>query len=106
MRAGALTRLVTIQRPGTGVDELNQPIPDDWVCVCSTWANIKNLSGSESIRADATTSVVKTSIRIRYRKGLDASMRVVHGCVVYAIKAVLPDEVRREYVDLVCEVVS
>lgn len=33
-------------------------------------------------------------------------MRVLHGETVYQIKAVLPDEARRDHVDLVCEVVK
>lgn len=104
MRAGTLNRLVIIQRRGPAANEWNEPLPNVWVDVCKPWANIKHLSGSETIKADAVTSTVRASIRIRYRAGLDAGMRVLHGATVYAIKAVMPDEVRREHVDLVCEV--
>lgn len=106
LRAGALNRRVTIQKPGPGVNEWNEPTPDQWVDVCKPWANIKHLSGSETIRADAVISAVKASIRIRYRTGLDAGMRVLHGAKVYAVKAVMPDEVRREFMDLACEVLD
>ncbi|WP_442904903.1 phage head completion protein, partial [Gordonibacter sp.] len=41
-----------------------------------------------------------------YRTGLDAGMRVLHGAKVYAVKAVMPDEVRREFMDLACEVLD
>lgn len=86
------------------MSQWNEPIPGVWIDVCKPWANIKHLSGSEAIKADAETSTVRVSIRIRYRMGLDAGMRVVHGATVYAVKAVMPDEARREYLDLACEV--
>lgn len=70
------------------------------------WASIRHLSGVESIKADATVSTVKASIRIRWRPGLNAGMRVVHGLRVYNVTAVMPDVGGREYVDLVAEVVA
>ncbi len=106
MRAGDLNRRITIQRHGTSEDEWGTPLPAGWVDVCRPWASIRNLSGLGVIRADAQTAVVKTSIRIRYRTDVAAGMRVLHGTTVCDIKAVLPDEARREFVDLVCEVVS
>ena len=105
MQAGRLDSRVTIQSPSQSVDELGQPIPG-WTDVALVWASIRHLSGVEAIKADATVSTVKASIRIRWRTGLDAGMRVVHGLRVYSIEAVLPDVGGREYVDLVAEVVA
>lgn len=105
MQAGRLDSRVTIQAPGTTTDELGQPIPG-WTDVALVWASIRHLSGVEAIKADATVSTVKASIRIRYRTGMNAGMRVVHGLRVYNVEAVLPDVGGREYVDLVCEVVA
>ena len=50
------------------------------------------------------TSTLKASIRIRYRTGIDAGMRVLHGGVVYQVLAVLPDVAGREFIDVVAEV--
>lgn len=105
MQAGRLNRRCVIQQPGTVQDELGQPIPG-WTDVALVWASIRHLSGVEAIKADAVTSTVKASIRIRWRTGLNAGMRVVHDAQVYSIEAVLPDAGGREYVDLVCEVVA
>ena len=68
------------------------------------WANIRFSSGSEAIRSGQVASKAQASIRIRWRAGITADMRVVSAGVVYAIKAVLPDMQRREYLDLACEV--
>ena len=104
VRAGALNSRVTIQSPTATQDAAGQPIPT-WAEVATVWANVRHLSGVESIKADAEASTVKASIRIRKRPDIDASMRVVHGASNYQIRAVLPDEVDRDKIDLVCEVV-
>lgn len=106
MRAGDLNRKITIQKKGAGTDDWGTPLPDAWDDVTKAWASIKNLSGLGAIKADAESSIVKTSIRIRYRTDIAAGMRALHGTTVYDIKAVLPDAAGREFVDLVCEVVA
>lgn len=105
MNVGRLSQRVTIKRRAVGRDAIGQPV-ETWEDVATVWANIRHLSGAESIKADQDVSVVRASIRIRYRAGLDAGMRVHHGATVYEVKAVLPDEQRREHVDLSCAVVS
>ena len=105
MQAGLLNRRVTLQAPGTATDELGQPIPG-WTDVATLWADIRLKSGLESIKAGAPVSVVQASIRVRYRAGVTAGMRLVHNLQAYNIVAVMPDVGGREYVDLVCQVVS
>lgn len=105
MEAGALNRRVTIQQRQTGFDEVGQPI-DGWADVVTVWANIAHKSGLQTIKADAPISVVQASIRIRYRTGVDAGMRVLYGATTYDIRAVLPDAAGRDFVDLVCEVLQ
>ena len=100
-----MNRRCQLQSPSQSVDELGQPIPG-WTDVAMVWASIRHLSGVEAIKADATVSTVKASIRIRWRPGLNAGMRVVHDAQVYSIEAVLPDAGGREFVDLVAEVVA
>lgn len=101
--AGTLNTRVTIERKTGGINDWGEPLPEGWETHATVWANVKHLSGGEAIKADAVTSTVRASIRIRYRTGLDAGMRVVVDGSVYGIQAVLPDLVRREHVDLVCE---
>ena len=105
MQAGRLNRRCVIQTPSTTTDELGQPIPG-WTDVAPVWADIRMRSGLESIKAGAPVSVVAASIRIRYRAGINAGMRVVHNLTAYEILAVQPDVGGREYVDLVCQAVG
>jgi SPP1 family predicted phage head-tail adaptor len=106
MQAGALRHRITIQKKGGGTNSWGEPDPDSWTDVVTVWANIRHQSGAESIKSDKPTSEVRASIRIRWRTGIDAGLRVVHGSKKYDIRAVLPDEVSRVHVDLVCELVS
>lgn len=103
MRAGTLKDWITIQQTGNMKDELGQTIPG-WPVLDSMWADIRFPSGLETVRADATVSVVKASIRIRRRTDVLASMRVLDDeGRIYDIKAVLPNKQSRQYIDLVCE---
>jgi SPP1 family predicted phage head-tail adaptor len=104
MDSRGLNRLVTIKAMGTGQDEAGQPVVT-WTAVAPVWANILHKNGAESLRADKDTSIVQASIRIRRRTDVTAAMRVYHGAEVYEIKAVLPDEVDRDHIDLVCEAI-
>ena len=104
MKAGLLSTRIRIEsRTAGATDDWGQPLPESWDTVAELWANVKHLNGVESIKASATVSTVKASVRIRYRADIDAGMRVLIGAAVYDIRAVLPDMQRREYLDLVVE---
>ena len=105
MQAGRLNRRVTLQSPSQSVDELGQPIPG-WTDVATLWGDVRLRSGLESVKAGAVVSTVQASVRIRYRKGINAGMRVLVDSVPYEVLAVQPDVGGREYVDLVCQVVN
>lgn len=98
-----LNRRITIQVPGTAQDSIGQTI-SAWTDLCTAWASIRMQTGIGYIRAGADASTVPVSIRVRYRTDLNASMRIVHGATIYAVKAVMPNEADRDYTDMVCEV--
>ena len=105
MQAGRLNRRCVLQTPGTAQDELGQPI-HGWTDVAMVWGDIRMKSGVEAIKAGAPVSTVQASIRIRYRAGINAGMRIVHNLTAYNITAVQPDVGGREFVDLICQVVT
>lgn len=88
MLAGRLTRQITLQAPPTGQDESGNPLTG-WTDVATVWASIVDLSGREYIAAAAVQNAVQTKITLRYRQGIVASMRVLHGEDIYNIEAVL-----------------
>ena len=99
MQAGRLDTRITIQRKTGGTDAWGAPLPEAWEGYATIWANVRHLSGTESIKAGADVSVVRASFRIRHRAGIDAGMRLLAGGAVYDIEAVLPGG-RREWMDL------
>lgn len=100
MKAGTLDQRITLQQRAGAVDEIGQPLGESWSDVAYLWANVRHLSGLESIKSGATVSQVNASMRIRFRAGIDAGMRILHGAAVYQVEAVLPHG--REWVDLSC----
>lgn len=103
MNAGRFNRRIVLQQRSAGYDSLGQPL-DTWSDVAPLWADIRMKNGLQSLKADAEVSINQASIRIRYRDGINAGMRVVQGSTVYEIEAVLPDVAGRKFVDLVCKV--
>lgn len=107
MKAGNLNRRITIQSRTASVDAAGQPVLT-WADVVSVWADIRGATGMGSIRQSEPRDGVAVemssySIRIRYRTGIDAGMRVVCGSEVFDVKQVRMDIAGREWTDLVCE---
>lgn len=107
LRAGTLKDRITIQQHTQEKDEWGTLIPgsEAWVELTKAWSDVKHPSGLGAIKADAEVSIVRASIRIRWRTDVDAGMRVVFGTAVYDIEAVLPGG-NRQHVDLVCKRVA
>ena len=90
---GRLRHRVILEEPVTELDSDGAQVP--------TWipfgdgralpAEISPLSARELIAAEAVHSKVTTRIRLRYRTGITASMRVRHRDMVYEIEGVIPD---------------
>lgn len=105
MNAGSLNTRVTIQQNTPAQDDIGQPIAS-WATLATVWANVRHVSGMESIQGDADASSLKASVRIRLRRDVTNAMRVVIGSKTYEIRAVLPDEERLDYLDLSCEALN
>jgi SPP1 family predicted phage head-tail adaptor len=105
MRAGKLKDRVLIQQKSTVPDAWGQPA-ESWTDVITDTpdhrvsAHILSQNGKEFISASKGISQVSASIRIRYRTGITAGMRAVHGADIYNIAAVLLGD-NRGHIDLV-----
>lgn len=102
MHAGQLRNIVTIEKRSSGYDEAGQPVTG-WKTFATVRGDVRHLSGTETIKADALTPAVRTSIRIRWLEGVTAGMRAQVNDSVYEIRAVMPEMGKRRFVDLVCE---
>lgn len=106
MEIGQLKHRLSLRSRQMGQDEIGQPV-EQWVEVAKPWADIRYLSGSEAIRAQAPADIAKVSIQIRKRAGVVAGMRLVgRDGVVYQVLDVLPDMRTMDRINLPCEVVN
>ncbi|MBW5800065.1 phage head closure protein [Halomonas elongata] len=101
MQAGKLRHRITLQRYEDQKQGPSGELIGRWIDVATVWASIEALSAREFIAAQSTQSEITVRITIRYRPGLDATMRAVHDGAIYNIHGVLPDpRSRRHYLTL------
>lgn len=80
MRAGDLTNRILIQRPvDTGRrNQVGEP-EIIWADVCTVWAAVEPVRGREYWAAQQVNGEATVRIRMRYRPGIDRTMRVLFG---------------------------
>lgn len=101
MRTGKLRHRVVIQSMEQTQDPATGEMLAKWVDVATVWASIEPLSAREFIAAQSAQSTVSARIVIRFREGINSTMRLLHGSRVYNIEGVLPDpKSGREYFTL------
>lgn len=104
LEAGGLRHRVNIQKRVQTQDPVSGEILINWEDVFSNVpAKIEPLSAKEFLASRTENSQVSARITIRYRAGIDASMRIVHRIKIYNIEGWLPDkDSGLEYITLPC----
>lgn len=104
MRAGQLRHRVEFQRPQLDQDPVTGEMVKSWVVVWpNVAAGIEPLSAREFVAAASECSQVSARIVIRYRPGVDSTMRILHRGKIYSIQGVLADrDSGLEYLTLPC----
>lgn len=101
MKAGKLRHRVTLQAPGGAQDPVTGEMTPGWADVATVWAHVEPLSVREFIQSGANQSQLSARITIRYREGVNASMRAIHRGRIYNIHGVQADaESGRDYLTL------
>ena len=88
MKPGKMRYRITIEQSCGNQDEYGN-ITDEWIDVCTVWADIVPLSGREYLAAEQNMSETQFKIYIRYRDGVTAKMRAREGDHVYELLSVL-----------------
>lgn len=92
--SGTLRHRIEIQEPVEVQDSDTGDVTFEWDTIeggKSVPASIEPLSAREFLAASATQSKVVARITIRYRAGITAKMRCLHGSRIYNIEGVLAD---------------
>lgn len=103
--AQRLNRRVTLQVKGAAQDSTGEVSPDSWTNFVTTgdgkvWAEVLDITGREFISAGAQQSTTQTKVTIRYRDGVEPTMRLLYGDRAYKIDAVLGED--RRTLTLMC----
>jgi SPP1 family predicted phage head-tail adaptor len=102
--AGRLRHRITIEEPQESQDATTGAITVAWVALWSNVpAEIVPRSGKEFLAAQQLQAEVTTLITFRWRAGLTAKLRFVHGSTIYNPVALLHDpEAGIEYIVAAC----
>lgn len=103
MRAGRLRHKVAVQYLSTGSPQYTpEGEPNSvWIDLFpSVWASVEPLNGRELFAAQEHAADVDVRIRMRYRDGIEPTMRVVYEGRVYDIRAVLDLDLRHRELEL------
>ena len=104
MGAGKLNRRITMSGLSSGTDALGQPL-QSWVDFATIWADVRFVSGIETIKAGREISTSRASVRIRRRANVSRQMRARIDGVEYDILDIIPSA-DRAWLTLICEVVA
>ncbi|KFE51130.1 phage head closure protein [Pseudomonas syringae] len=85
MKLGKLRHLVTIEKNEPVQDQQTGEMTSAWVRFARVYASIEPLSTREFVEAKAVQGEYTARIQIRYRAGVLATMRVLHGETIYSI---------------------
>ena len=101
MPAGKLNRRIVIRQLQSGQDAIGQP-STTWFDVATLWADVRFVSGIETIKAGRETSTGRASVRIRAIAGITPQMRAQIDGRDYDIVDVVQSH-GREWLTLICE---
>lgn len=104
--ASKLKHRLTIMRPPDpeiDVDEVGQPL-EEWIPVMEIWGAIKTLRGRELTAAQQINAEITTELVIRYRTGIDRTMKAVHGNEEFEFLYVIHKDYAKKELLIMCKV--
>ena len=88
MQAGTLTKRITLQKPGSAVDDYGQPVPGSFDDVATVWAAIRPMGSNERLAASQMQSGQTHVLTVRHTGSLAAATgawRIVYGARTFGI---------------------
>src|SRR3990167_7613878 len=102
--AGTLDKRITIETL-TQTKDGEGGMSDAWGSAVSMWAGVKNLSGNErnATAHGGQTAEARTEFTIRYRTGINSTMRVSYGSKRYNIRHINDFNEEHRFLVLTCD---
>lgn len=102
--AAKLRHRVTLQTQTQAQDPQTGEVALTWTdWLANEPAEVVPLSGREFIQSNAEQAGVDTRMTIRWRSGVEPTMRAVFDGQNYNIHAVLPDPTNRRWLTIMCQ---
>lgn len=104
MRAGVLRHVVSVQYPANSSDGMGgfSASWDDVPGLSNVRAAIWPASANEQIKAGQVAAEITHRVRMRYRPGINHSMRIVFGSRILKIRGIVSPEEKAESLDILC----
>lgn len=99
---GALSRLLALEAPNRSAQSGGGAIIT-WSVVSNVWARITPTSGGEKVVGDGVRERITHEIVIRYRPGVNATMRLTGDGRVFEIKAAFDVGETKRWLRCLCE---
>ena len=103
MRSGLLRHVIDIQDAAETPDGMGGFTTSYSDIYSDLRASIWPLSASERISNDKIELSITHRIRVRYRSGIKADMKVVFGSREFNIKSIINSEMRNIMLEMLCE---
>lgn len=105
MNAGELRTRARLQRRVDTADGAGGSTTE-WQDLSVCWASIECDSGREFFQQKALLPLLSHLVTIRYRRGVDATQRVVVGPRVLTVLSAADKDNRREWLTLACQEIA
>ena len=99
LASGRFNQLVALQRRAAGTDARGQP-NGAWTTFATVWARVRPQRGREFFAAGQTQEAAGVMFDIRYRTGLDGTVRVVWNEQPHDVISVADVEGTRQWLEL------
>lgn len=101
MEAGKLRNRITIQQRTLTPDSYGQSV-ESWTDFATVWAEIRSISGRESLIAEAMQGITNYEVNIRYKAGVVQSMRIIYKNHILDVQSVINDMQANKKLTLFC----
>lgn len=102
MRIGDLRDIVDIHTH-SGVRDSAGQLRGDLVFFCRSRAKVNFPPGMAQVRADMNISSRRISVTLRQGQGVLPGMFLTYEGIRYEVKSTVPNQLKRTFIDLVCE---
>ena len=105
LRIGSLRARLVLEVPAETPDGAGG-VRRSFVAAATVWARVETLRGQEGVYAGSPGQALTHRVTMRYRDGVDASMRLRLGSRLLAIRTVFDPQERGRALACLCEEVS